>query len=251
MNRKQFIESCGATCDNWTWAWSFINTKKKFVIFGAWDIYDEGNKTLILAEDWRKSPKGRNQPGYAAAIKHLGLVEKEGYLLRTFSMKHMSNDPADESAPARIKGFTPKLVNRALLRIGGAWYACDPTPSTRLSEELDPIEIIHREGAGRTVIVNGFERNAEARTACLKHHGLKCIVCAFDFEQTYGPLGIGYIHVHHVVPLSEIRSEYIVNPVRDLVPICPNCHAMVHSTHPSLTIAQLREALSCQKNANK
>ena len=53
MSRKKFIESQGATCKNWTWSWSFINEAKKFIIFGAWDVYDEGNMTLIFSEDWK------------------------------------------------------------------------------------------------------------------------------------------------------------------------------------------------------
>jgi 5-methylcytosine-specific restriction enzyme A len=53
-------------------------------------------------------------------------------------------------------------------------------------------------------------------------------VCEFSFEDCYGPLGRNYIHVHHTLELSKVPSGYRVNPVTDLLPLCPNCHAMIH-----------------------
>ena len=55
LTRKQFIESQGATCRNWTWSWSFINEKEKVIIFGAWDVRTEGNTSLILSKSWAHS----------------------------------------------------------------------------------------------------------------------------------------------------------------------------------------------------
>lgn len=66
----------------------------------------------------------------------------------------------------------------------------------------------------------GFERNLKAREECLKHYGCKCSVCGFDFEKEYGEIGRGFIEVHHIVPLSSIRDEYIVDPISDLRPLC-------------------------------
>ncbi|MCO5784156.1 hypothetical protein [Citrobacter meridianamericanus] len=48
VNRKQFIQSRGATCRNWTWSWSFINHDEQFVIFGAWDTGREKERAVIL-----------------------------------------------------------------------------------------------------------------------------------------------------------------------------------------------------------
>lgn len=242
MSRKQFIESQGGTCKNWTWSWSFVNHAGRVVIFGAWDIYDEGNRTLILKEGWATSRRGKKQPGYPQSREHIRLIEEEGYKLQTFAMQYEVANPSDDETPAKIKGYTPKLIDKILIRVGDAWYAADGNLIPRLSEELDPIEAL-TEGAGATVTINKFERNAEARRQCLAHYGCACVVCGFDFERTYGDLGRGYIHVHHVVPLAEVRKKYVVNPRTDLVPICPNCHAMVHSTRPALTIASLKRQL--------
>lgn len=243
MNRKQFIESHGASCQNWMWSWSFVNHTAKFVIFGAWDIYEERDTVLIFAEEWATSRRGRKQPGYPQSREHIRLIEEEGYQLKTFPMEYAAGDEGDVGAPAHIKGFTPELTDKALLRIGTCWYASDDAPSARMPEEIAP-HIALREGAAVAVSVNRYERNAEARRKCIEHHGYRCAACSFAFEDVYGLLGHRYIHVHHVVPLEEIDGEYEVDPVTDLVPICPNCHAMIHRASPALTIAQLKAHLA-------
>lgn len=87
------------------------------------------------------------------------------------------------------------------------------------------------EGAAKEVKVNRFERDAKARQECIKAHGATCRICGFDFQYVYGPaLGSRLIHVHHLRPLKEIREGYEVDPVNDLIPICPNCHAAIHRT---------------------
>jgi 5-methylcytosine-specific restriction protein A len=99
------------------------------------------------------------------------------------------------------------------------------------------------EGAVRRVEVNRYERDRRARAACIAHHGTVCSVCGIDFETTYGALGRGFIHVHHLTEISTVGSGYEVDPVKDLRPICPNCHAMVHREVPALSIARLRSRL--------
>lgn len=244
MNRKQFIESLGATCQNWTWSWSFVNHTERFVVFGAWDVYDGGNRSLILQEAWATSRRGNKQPGYGQSREHIRLIEEEGYRLKTFAMEFDLTDPDDDGSPAKIKGFTPEAVDKELLRIGDSWFASDGVVGVRIPEELGAAEAL-KEGASVRIAVNRFERNAEARRQCLIYHGTLCVVCGFDFERMYGPMGRGYIHVHHVLALAEVRKEYKVNPQTDLVPICPNCHAMIHSTCPALTVDQLREQIGC------
>ena len=110
----------------------------------------------------------------------------------------------------------------------------------------DEIGVHHQlfEGAGKQVLVNAYERNPKARKACIDYYGYKCSVCDFEFEKTYGPIGKDYIHVHHLRALSEINARYQVDPVKDLRPICPNCHVMIHSKRPMFSILQLRRKLA-------
>lgn len=99
------------------------------------------------------------------------------------------------------------------------------------------------EGALRRIEVNAFERDARARRLCLEHYGRTCIVCGMSFEKVYGSLFARLIHVHHLRPLSEIRGEYQVDPIEDLRPVCPNCHAALHTTSPPLAVEALRALL--------
>lgn len=96
------------------------------------------------------------------------------------------------------------------------------------------------EGGAKSVTVKIYERDRGARLKCIHHWGWKCFVCQFDFARTYGELGEGFIHVHHLKPLAEIGGVYDLNPVTDLRPVCPNCHAMLHRKVPALAIEELK-----------
>lgn len=105
------------------------------------------------------------------------------------------------------------------------------------------------EGASRRVFVNAYERNEKARAACLAHYGLNCVVCNFKFEQVYGSVGTGFMHVHHLLPISARREQYIVDPIQDLRPVCPNCHAMLHRSDPPFSVEELKELIASAKDA--
>lgn len=102
------------------------------------------------------------------------------------------------------------------------------------------------EGSTREVKINAYERNAKARKKCIDYFGVNCIVCGFNFEDKYGELGNGFIHVHHVIPLSSIGENYKINYKEDLVPVCPNCHAMLHASKKEklISIEALRKLLA-------
>jgi 5-methylcytosine-specific restriction protein A len=100
------------------------------------------------------------------------------------------------------------------------------------------------EGGRREIVVNAYERNPAARRACIDHHGVACAVCDFSFEQTYGDDFAGFIHVHHLKPISEADSTRPVDPVRDLRPVCPNCHAAIHLRYPPYEIEELKALLN-------
>ena len=101
----------------------------------------------------------------------------------------------------------------------------------------------YREGAVQRVTVNRYERDPKARDDCIDHHGLQCAVCDLSFEERYGDPGKDFIHVHHKRPLHQMRASNLVNPKTDLIPICPNCHAMLHRRDPPYDVEQLRGML--------
>lgn len=124
----------------------------------------------------------------------------------------------------------------------------DLNSSTLLPEELTESEKFS-EGSQKSVIVNRYERDNKARHICLSIHGYECKACNINLESIYGPIAKQFIHVHHRTPISEVGPKYEVDPVVDLVPLCPNCHSIVHRKNPPLTVEQLRELLKSRKRS--
>jgi 5-methylcytosine-specific restriction protein A len=107
---------------------------------------------------------------------------------------------------------------------------------TETDEETDLYE-----GALKRFRASGYERSREARRQCLEIYGYACFLCSFDFKATYGEIGRGLIHVHHLTPLSARQGEiHVVDPAENLRPICPNCHLVIHSREPALTFEEVR-----------
>jgi hypothetical protein len=144
----------------------------------------------------------------------------------------------------------------------GSWNAgvCTLEKDPRNTQELAlpavpvyPDEIVgvekFIEGACRMVTVNAYERDQEARRRCIAAHKPRCCACGLDFGAMYGPEFDGFIHVHHLCPLSEIGGEYEVDPVKDLRPVCPNCHAVIHHGGRLRSIEEVRQLLALQRQA--
>jgi len=99
----------------------------------------------------------------------------------------------------------------------------------------------HVEGKAVRVEVSRYERDPRNRRACIQYHGAICEVCGFESSKVYRGVIDGYIHVHHKKPASTgVRK---INPIKDLVPVCPNCHAMLHTRVPPWTTADLKRRL--------
>lgn len=112
----------------------------------------------------------------------------------------------------------------------------------KISEEVDNPEK-YKEGTTKKIAVNIYERNPIARRKCIEHYGFNCVVCNFNFASTYGGLGKDFIHVHHLKELNSIGEEYDVDPIADLRPVCPNCHAMLHKKKPAYSIEELKDLI--------
>ncbi len=116
-------------------------------------------------------------------------------------------------------------------------------PEELLSDHTFP------EGSVARVEVNRYERDPRARAECLARWGTGCTVCGLDFEARYGTIGKGFIHVHHLRELWNVGDGYRVDPVRDLRPVCPNCHAMLHKERPALAIDALKAMIVARSEA--
>ncbi|MBR0127348.1 MAG: HNH endonuclease [Firmicutes bacterium] len=117
----------------------------------------------------------------------------------------------------------------------------DPLPEEIELSEDEPII----EGAKKTITVNSYERDPKAKQICKDHYMNKdgriiCQICGFDFGDEYGPEYSNMIEVHHIVPISKKEGPYTLDPINDLIPVCPNCHAVLHRGD-GISVEDLRE----------
>jgi 5-methylcytosine-specific restriction protein A len=105
-------------------------------------------------------------------------------------------------------------------------------------------ESARREGAIEEILSKRYERDPINRALCIEIHGASCMACEFDFSKVYGDIGDEFIEVHHVERLADNDGVGIaINPLTDLVPLCSNCHSMVHRRTPPYRADELREMM--------
>ncbi|MBT2679267.1 HNH endonuclease [Bacillus sp. ISL-35] len=139
-------------------------------------------------------------------------------------------------------------LNGELLDYIMSFFQHDLTEGYFPDEVPEPQE----EGKSKTVTVNVYERNPIARKRCMNHFGVHCQICNMNFKDIYGEVGRDFIHIHHIVPLHLIQQDYVVDPVKDLIPVCPNCHAMLHRKENGvyMSVEELRKRISANEIKN-
>jgi 5-methylcytosine-specific restriction protein A len=109
------------------------------------------------------------------------------------------------------------------------------------------IQIAEVEGKKKLYYTTKYERNPYNKAVAILLHGTTCMVCGFNFEKVYGEVGLNYIEVHHIIPLSSRDEEISINPKTDFVCACSNCHRMIHRKKGQvLTINELMGIVICQ-----
>lgn len=170
----------------------------------------------------------------------IGLVNGRTSPLHSLDFFQKANGiDTHDDAPAWINRGTDKSLDMLLFQIKDYLGIINFFPN-EINTNLELYE-----GSKKVVTVNSYERNAQARELCIAHHGYTCKVCSFDFYEIYGEIGKNFIHVHHITPLHTINEQYKINPIQDLIPVCPNCHAMLHrkikGTEP--TVEELKKII--------
>ena len=219
------------------WDTGIVEHDGEFLIFT--NIGTEGRTGHNYDNRWegdflRWSHKRGSHSGWASVKK----------LLATKSVVHVFWRTSN-AAPFEYAGCANavEVLDRSPVEILWSFnYAASDGEFFRGPDEIAGKEFA--EGVVRQVQVNAYERNRAARHACISHYGPGCVVCGLVFRERYGTLGEGYIHVHHLVAISEIGVSYKVDPIQDLRPICPNCHAIVHCRYPPLSIEDVRKQLN-------
>jgi 5-methylcytosine-specific restriction protein A len=134
-----------------------------------------------------------------------------------------------------------ELFNKSYLLSLATSYEPSRIEFALAEEVIDTANL--REGAVRLVAVNAYERNSEARRICIEVHGTNCTICGFNFGELYGDIAVGFIHVHHLSPIALRGEEHAIDPVTDLRPVCPNCHAVIHIRGGCMSIEEVKDLL--------
>ncbi len=114
--------------------------------------------------------------------------------------------------------------------------------------DIDIFKEIFEGDTGATKETKIYKRSKELRDAAidtfLKDYGaLSCNICTFNYEETYGNAGKGFIEVHHKTPIYMYKGadqvKTIEQAIKNLAPVCANCHRIIHRTRPPYTIEQV------------
>lgn len=134
----------------------------------------------------------------------------------------------------------PELVDE----LEAVWFDFLNTQNIRVNPFMlsqSENEKTYSEGTPNQVVLTRYERNPYARKVCIEHYGCSCVICKFDFENKYGEVGKNFIHVHHLTQIAEVGKEYRINPINDLRPVCPNCHAIIHRRKEAYSIDDVKQ----------
>ena len=214
---------------------------------------DVQRKTVIVGW-YNNATVHRTRPKYNGRQYNLECAAADACLLtedlRTFIVPRATNGDfgfgqsntwyaKDERAAEYINSVLAYLDNH----VDAAIFADDTIP------QIIP-EAYKESGVGKKVLINKYERNPVARRKCLEIHGTSCKICGFNSSKVYGTEFSDKIEVHHIVPIHEINKHYKVDPETDLIPVCPNCHMILHTRmtsgeFPSLDV--LKKRCSCDK----
>jgi len=220
------------------WDTGVVEHNGEFLIFA--NVGTEGRTGHNYGNRW----EGSHLRWYHKSGSHLGW-ESVQRLLEAGRITHVFWRSANDE-PFEYAGSATALeiADTCPVEILWSFNPADTSASDPLVQNPEWLSSgTYREGDTRQVLVNAYERDPAARRACLAHHGYACSVCNLRFEDRYGVLGAAFVHVHHLVPLSEVGPGYRVDPVSDLRPVCPNCHAMLHRRRPPLSLEELRALL--------
>lgn len=94
-----------------------------------------------------------------------------------------------------------------------------------------------QEGVKKLLETKVYERSSFLRKIAIEHYtkndDILCDACKFSFNNFYGKkVGKGYIEIHHIKPIFKYEDEElgktIDNALKNVVPLCSNCHRMIH-----------------------
>lgn len=225
-NTQQFLIhrwSCGTT--------KRINVSDRVFLIkrgrGNRGIFGSGYVTKESFPDvhWNKEHASKGKPASFVEIRFDYLMDPtiKGPVIRRDEL----DSPEFAATIWSVQGSGKTIPEHVAQELENLWGLRTGKSEIQYPDEISDSASLS-EGLPRKVHINVYERDPAARKLCIDRYGPHCDVCGFHFEFIYGSIGKGYIHVHHLVQLSTIKKQHEVDPIEDLRPVCPNCHAMLH-----------------------
>jgi len=252
VRRKELLKQLGSTALASRASWS--HDLGSVIVFDAWDHQWERDEDKLVKYALRTTGPHYNPgidkgPSHRRWQNHVDLVLGGKRALAILPVANDKNQGAKGWRPLVVYGRVKQDEEGSVWLHADKVVPADQVVSVSLPDAVSAISAALMEGALHRVVSSQYERNPVARLACIAHYGAICFVCGFSFETSYGEIGRGFIHVHHLVPVSSIGETYQVNPIKDLRPVCPNCHAMLHRKDPPLPIEDLQALVYGKEDA--
>lgn len=159
------------------------------------------------------------------------------------------DEEADLMYSVHLKTYSQFLESKAFKNLFKRKINMEDNGKMSKSQQRSKILKFREETEGErkhiTKEMDVIRRNPQFRQQCIDHYGYQCQCCGMNFAEIYGEaLGANFIEVHHLKLISAFETEGIPEDfVENLVPLCSNCHSMIHhveqSEHP---LRDLREA---------
>lgn len=247
MNRKQFMQSLGASCSNWNWSWSFVNHEEKFVVFGYSEKDSDGNRLKIFSNGWEFGPDDKKKRAYSQSMNHIRLVKDEGYQLKVFKLEYETILNKKGYPVESIKSFEKVLHDKDLVKDGGDWFAIDCENKYQQIAEfienmkeqneiehslkngsihLEKSELLKRiqdceNDKSEVITINGksFKRHNYLMTQIKRYRDFKCQFCSTSILKENGEF---YIEACHI----EAKANGGKDSLENILVLCPNCHKL-------------------------
>lgn len=185
----------------------------------------------------------KDENHYAIICEYQPFIEP---VLAKISGKYFEDIPASRATNYwrdGVRHIEKSVYDKILARVEYNSVLQNEARYEQILDQKEPSEVdleSAKEGQAHLRFVTTYERNPVYRKAALLIHGTTCKACGFEFGRFYGEYAKGFIHIHHINPVSQIVSPGIINPVTDLVPVCASCHSVIHRRKDkTLTISEL------------
>lgn len=192
-------------------------------------------KVTIKHETLKQLLTPAKKRGIELLFEHSSTIKLEEVSMVHYKQDRPNGDPWDKEP---LKGFSTLFAAYREKYI-------EHIVINDIDAEIAQEDTYYRDGEAKYYHGTRYERNPKNRSEAIRIHGTICKICDFNFEEVYGERGKDFIEVHHIKPLSTIGEEVFIDPRGDLVPVCSNCHRMIHRRKDEvLTVEELKDLIN-------